>query len=122
MMAADGQHRFEYFIHRVCEARGAWALANDGWASVQDESGTTLIPLWPHEAYAAAFAVGGWAGFTPKRISLDDLLEEWLPGMRRKEMQPAIFPVPSGSSVIVSVDDLEENLRRELATVYGREG
>lgn len=119
VLTADTAHRYEYFIHRVCEAKAAWALYNDGWASVLDDDGTSLVPLWPHQAYAQAFAVGNWAGFTPRRIALDDLLGEWIPGMRRAELRPAVFPVPSGSAALVSLDDLEAHLRHELSEVYG---
>lgn len=119
VMAADGRHRYEYFIHRVCEAKAVWALFNDGWASVGQETGEPMIPFWPHPAYAEAFATGAWATFTPRKIELDDFLRTWIPGLREKGIEPAIFPVASGTSVIVSLDELEQHLRHELEEVYG---
>lgn len=119
VLAADGRHRYEYFVHRACEARAVWALYNDGWASVGQDSGEPLIPLWPHEVYATAFATGPWSGFAPRRVALEDFLRAWIPGMRKEGVQPAIFPVPAGSSVIVGLDDLDGHLREELDRVYG---
>lgn len=121
VQVADARHRYEYFIHRVCEAKAVWALFNDGWASVPGDEGEQLIPIWPHEAYAKAFAVGAWAAFQPRRIALDDFLREWIPGLRRAGLQPAVFPVPVGNSILVALDDLEANLRHELSEVYGIE-
>lgn len=119
VIAADGHHRYEYFIHRVCEARAVWALYNGGWASVGQDTAEPMIPLWPHEAYAQAFAIDAWAGFQPRKIELDEFMDTWIPGMRKNGMDPAIFPVPVGTSVVVSLDDLEANLRHELDEVYG---
>jgi hypothetical protein len=121
VLAADSRHRYEYFIHRVCETKAVWALYNEGWASVGQDTGESLIPLWPHEAYAEAFAKTGWVGFTPRRIALDDFLKAWIPGMRKEGIQPAIFPVPDGNSAVLPLDDLDAHLRQELAEVYGVE-
>ncbi len=119
VLVADARHRYEYFIHRVCETRAMWALFKDGWASVADDTGEPMLPLWPHQAYASAFATGAWLGFEPRKISLDEFLRSWIPGMRKEGLVPAVFPVPTGSSVIVTLDDLEAHLRHELDEVYG---
>lgn len=112
------QRRYEYFLKRVCETRTVWGLFNDGWASLGDESGK-FIPVWPHAVYAKQFAKGEWAGFAPKEIALDVFLERWIPGMGGEGIQPAIFPVDSGNAVIVSLEDLEANLRYELEPADG---
>lgn len=121
VIVADARHRYEYFIHRVCEAKAVWALFNDGWASVAGDNGEQLIPVWPHQVYAQTFATGAWAAFQPRRIALEDFLEEWIPGFERAALQPAVFPVPEGSSILVTAEDLDANLRHELSEVYGIE-
>jgi hypothetical protein len=121
VLSADTRHRYEYFIHRVCEAKAVWALYQEGWASIGDEGGGQMIPFWPHQAFAAAFATGAWAGFEPRKIALDDFLQTWIPGMRQRGVEPAIFPVAAGNSAVVSLDDLDANLRHELDEVYGIE-
>lgn len=119
VLAADGQHRYEYFIHRVCDTRRVWGLyAEGGWALLSDGE-AKLIPFWPHEVYAARFAIGDWSGYTPREIELDAFLERWMPGMTSEKIEPAIFPSASGSAVIVSLENLEANLRHELAESYG---
>jgi hypothetical protein len=119
--AADGRHRFEYFVHRVCETRAVWALYQDGWASVSGDEGEAMIPFWPHRAFAEAFRVGAWQGFEPRRVELGEFLQTWIPGMEKQGVLPAIFPVPTGSSVVVTLEDLDSALRRELEVVYGIE-
>ena len=121
VLAADGRHRYEYFIHRVCEARAVWALYNEGWASVGQDTGETMIPVWPHQAYANAFRTGPWVDFEPRKIDLEEFITTWLPGMQKEGLQPAVFPVPAGTSVIVTAEDLDANLRHELEDVHGVE-
>ena len=121
MLSADSKRRYEYFIHRVCDARKVWGLYADGWATLGDGE-KKLIPFWPHEVYAARFAVDGWASYAPKEIELGDFIERWIPRMKAEGVEPAIFAVGSGSSVLVSLSALEANLRHELSDAYGENG
>lgn len=118
VVAADGHRRYEYFIHRVCDTKKLWMLYADGWASLS-EGEQQLIPFWPHEQYAAQFRTGEWAPYEPKPVDLHEFLDRWIPGMRKEGIGPAVFPVPSGSAILVSLDDLEANLRHELAEYHG---
>lgn len=120
VVAADAQHRFEYFVHRVCETKKVWTLYSEGWASFE-EDGKQMIPFWPHEQYAARFRSGEWAAYEPKSIELHEFLDRWIAGMKKEGVGPAIFPVESGSAILVGLDDLDANLRHELAEYYGEE-
>lgn len=121
MLAADVKRRYEYFIHRVCDTRKVWSLYDGGWASLGDGT-KKLIPLWPHKTYAERFKKEGWNTYVPKEIELGVFLERWIPGMKADGVEPAVFPVGSGNSVVVSLADLEANLRHELADAYGEGG
>lgn len=121
MLSADGKRRYEYFVHRVCDTRKVWGLFNDGWASLGDGE-KKLIPFWPHQVFAERFKTTEWSSYTPRDIDLGVFLERWIPGMRAEGVGPAVFPNASGSAVIVSLDDLEANLRHELSESYGEEG
>jgi hypothetical protein len=117
MLGAEAKKRYEYFIHRVCDTRKVWGLHDGGWASLGDGD-RKLIPFWPHDAYAARFQTGDWSTYMPKEIELGVFLDRWIPGMRSDGTAPAIFPVGSGTSVVVSLDALEANLRQELSNYY----
>lgn len=120
VLAADGKRRFEYFIHRVCDSRKVWGLYQEGWASLGDGE-TKLMPLWPHQAFAARFITGQWAEYEPRAIELDEFLQRWIPLMESEGIEPAVFPNLAGSAVLVSTADLETQLRRELEECYGRD-
>ncbi len=121
MFAAEATRRYEYFIHRICDTRKVWGLYEKGWASLGD-GGHKLIPFWPHRVYAERFKGKDWSSYEPKEIDLRAFLDRWIPGMKREGTGAAIFPVASGSSVVVNLDDLEANIRHELADSYEEEG
>lgn len=121
VLAADGRRRYEYFIHRVCDTRKVWGLYDEGWASLGDST-EKLLPFWPHAVFAQRFALGEWKAYTPRAIELDAFLATWIPGLEIEGVQPAIFPNQEGRAVILSLADLEADLRRELADSHGEDG
>ena len=113
MLCADAKQRCEYFIHHVCDTGKVWSLYKEGWATLGDGA-KTFIPFWPHPEYAERFRTGAWLSYQTKEISLDTFIERWIPGMKKDNMGPAIFPVSEGSLATICLGDLEENLRFEL--------
>lgn len=116
----DGAARYRHFIKKVTDCEEVWGLReSDGWAVMGDGAGQELIPFWPHSSYAALCANGAWKSYEAKAISLDDLLEKWLPGMRRDKRRLAVFPTPGGQGTPVEPDRFEYDLREELSASYG---
>lgn len=113
LLAASGAQRYAYFLRRVCASGKVWGLHCDGWA-ILGEGNRRLLPLWPDEAFAEHFRQADLAAYAPKSIELSGFLDQWLPGMKAKGMEVAIFPVGSGDSVFVVLDELEANLRHGL--------
>ena len=79
-----------------------------------DSDGGLMLPIWPHEIYAEKFKNAEWTDYQPKEISIDSFMSEWIPDMKSKGINPAIFPISSGNSIIVGLEDLEANLTYEL--------
>jgi hypothetical protein len=113
LLAANGPQRYAYFLRRACASGKVWGLHSDGWA-ILGEGNRRLLPLWPDEAFAEHFRQADLAAYAPRSIELSGFLDQWLPGMKAKGMEVAIFPVGSGDSVFVVLDELEANLRRGL--------
>jgi len=114
VLRLDGPARFQHFVKRVADAESAWGLWRDGWALTGDDSGTDAFPLWPAREYAALFQTDDWVDHEPSEIQLRDLLGELLPKLRGKGTRVAVFPRPDGRGVVVTADELEASLRREL--------
>lgn len=114
--ALDGPGRYEYFIHKVADWDEIWGLAaEDGWVQVGDDQGRECMAVWPHQRYVEAFAQGEKDGSEPRSIPMSVWMEKWLPGMERDGRLVAIFPLPTGKSVVVPPERLRMDLEDELA-------
>jgi hypothetical protein len=118
VLRLDGPARYEHFVKTVVDWEAAWGLWGDGWATATDDEGAVFFPLWPARRYAEMCATQDWAGCEARAIPLDDLLEHILPLLRGQGARPAVFPTPQVKGVVVTLQELEDALRRE-ATKYG---
>ena len=74
--ALDVDARYAYAINKASEQGELWTLASDdGWVVSTNPDGVSMIPVWPHERFAAFEATGEWADAIPERVALAD---EWL--------------------------------------------
>jgi hypothetical protein len=72
------------FLSQATASGEVWGLyGKGGWAVTEseDDPDRVVYPFWSERADAAAHCSGDWSHFKPKAITLDDLLERWLPGM-----------------------------------------
>ncbi|MBW3623235.1 MAG: DUF2750 domain-containing protein [Armatimonadetes bacterium] len=107
--------RYEYFVKRVADSEEVWSVGdNDGWALLGNDEGKELVPVWPHERYAAACAKGPFSGNEPRMIPLDAWMERWLPGLEKDGRGVAVFPTLEGTAAHVSPEQLRDDLREEL--------
>ena len=110
--------RYRYFVVRVADADELWSLANEqGWVLSGDFSGREHVPVWSHSVYAERCAVGAWEGTVPKRISLEQWLERWVPGMIRDSRLIAVFPTPNHSGLSVEPKRVELDIKKELEMI-----
>lgn len=105
--------RYEYFVKKIVDFEEVWGLYDDGWATTKDDSGYVLIPFWPKKEFAQYCAIEEWTNYQPKKIELDEFLEEWLPGMKEDGNKPSIF-WNNDDAALVDVDILLQDLRNEL--------
>ncbi len=118
VLSLPAQRRYAYLLKRVVDWERIWSLGTEeGWALSSDDEGHELVPVWPHERFAAACAEGYWRGYEPRAIDLSVWMERWIPGMQRDQRMVSAFPTPSGRSVRVSAERFENDLKEEL-TLY----
>lgn len=110
----DGTARFKHFVKRVVDSEEAWGLWSNGWATMSDDDGNQVFPLWPAREYAERCRLGELANYEASQIALVDLLDDLIPKLAAKSMLPGVFPTPSGQGAVVSLRDLEGALRTEM--------
>ena len=112
--------QYAYFVKRVADWGEVWSLfCQRGWVLAGDDEGNELVPVWPHERFAAACVTGAWSDALPRAIKLADWLERWTPGMIRDGRKVAVFPRPNGKGMPVAPERLKEDIESERARFVG---
>lgn len=114
VFALPASKRVAHFVKVVADRQEAWGLYQDGWAMAGTDDGGSVFPLWSHKEYAEACAIDEWAGYQPKAISLDDLMEVVLPQLKVEGTLPGILPTPASKGAMPSIDELVAALEEEL--------
>lgn len=112
--ALGAAERYTYFVKKVADEKRMWSLWKDGWVLAADDAGHQVVPVWPHQNYAAMCANGEWSGYTAKEIELGAWIERWLPGIERDNRLVAIFPTPDDKGAVVDSKRLAADLEQEL--------
>ena len=115
ILALPAQARFEHFVAQVADRQSAWSLWNDGFATMCDDQGTRVLPLWPAKDYAELLCTGEWASYRPKEIPLEDLLDVLLPSLEAEANLTTVFPTPEERGPLVPPKALLLALREALA-------
>lgn len=114
-LALSGDDRYELFVRQAVETREIWSLRTlGGWVSMDGDDGERVMPVWPNQRHAEAFARGEFALSRPASIELAVWMERWLPGMASDEVQVAVFPVlgDKEDNVVVAPDELRRDLKK----------
>ncbi len=80
-----------------------------------DDSGSEQVPVWPHDRYAKACALGAWEGMVPRSVQLEEWLEHWTAELVDGGTTVAVFQTPEGFGVPVLPERVAEDLETELA-------
>ncbi len=112
--ALSGPERYSHFIKVVADWEEVWGLYLDGWALASTEEDEKVFPLWPAKEYAQLCAKNEWDGFEPKSFSLEDMMDELLPKLKKDKVIPGIFYTASDKGVTPTVEQLLKDLLTEL--------
>ena len=83
-LSDDLDQNYDQFIAEAIDLGCVWALeGEDGFALCPsvDNDELDVMPLWSQPEYAEAHCKDEWSVYEPVPISLEELLDDWLPGM-----------------------------------------
>lgn len=80
----DFDANFDLFVEEALATGCVWGLESEqGWAICPSVTNDELdvMPLWSQPEYAQVHVAGEWSHYQVVPISLEELLDDWLPGM-----------------------------------------
>lgn len=84
VLGDDAEENVELFIFDAIETGCVWVLESDeGFAlcpSVDNEE-LDVMPMWSQPEFAKLHVQDEWKGYQVVPIAVEELLDEWLPGM-----------------------------------------
>lgn len=114
VLRLSNKEKYDYFIDTILECEEVWILMDaEGCASLGNAA-DLILPVWPKEEYAKECISGEWAGYQASSIGLDVFMNRWLPGLSEDGIRLNLLWM-DGKGVEVSIEDLLEDLREELA-------
>lgn len=110
IISATPQKRIEITVDAIKNNQAIWILTDaDGCVmlTTDDEDG---IPVWPEEALAAMWATEEWEDCKPLKLSFDDWMKKWVPGMLSDSLVVMVCPLPGEEGEVMAPDDFAELL------------
>lgn len=83
-LGEDFDENYDRFIQEALATGCVWGLESDeGWAlcPAHDSGEVDVVPLWSQPEFAQAHVADEWQNYRVVPIALEELLDEWLPGM-----------------------------------------
>jgi len=83
-LGEDFDENYDIFIAEALDTGCVWGLENEeGWALCPSLTNDELdvMPLWSQPEYAERHCRDEWSDYEVVPISLEELLDDWLPGM-----------------------------------------
>lgn len=118
VLALDGFDRYDYFVSKskVADWELLWGVkSDDGWLVPVAPEEFDYFPLWPHPEYAQKIADENFPGHRATEISLEELLEHWLPLFEKNQAKVAVFPDREWTFWCIEPQSLKEELLNEMA-------
>lgn len=116
----DFDENYDIFIADALETGCVWGLENsEGWALCPAFANSDLdvMPLWSQPEYAQLHCREEWADYQVVPISLEELLDDWLPGMH----EDLLLVGPNWNNDLEGLEveplDLVEDVDQEAAEV-----
>ncbi|WP_185234835.1 DUF2750 domain-containing protein [Teredinibacter franksiae] len=84
MLGEDHDENYDIFIEDALETGCVWGLEHsEGWAICPSNKNETLdvMPMWSQPEYAEFHCRQEWKDYKPVPIAVEELLDDWLPGM-----------------------------------------
>lgn len=116
VLSKNSQDRYIYSVKRIADTQMLWSLraSDGGWALAASDAGNEIVPIWPHEKFAALCTVKEWIGYKPESIQLNVWIDRWTPGIIKDGRLVSICPTIESRGSVISAEEFLSHLEEEL--------
>ncbi len=108
----DAEKRYQYLLTEAVANRQLWILVDEHGCVMLNTEDEDCVPVWPHEAFAQAWATGDWEHCKPESISLNKWHSRWTNGLLDDELSVVIFPITEEDGLVIFPDELDVDLQK----------
>ncbi|WP_087016960.1 DUF2750 domain-containing protein [Thaumasiovibrio subtropicus] len=108
----DAEKRYQYLLDEVATHRQLWILVDEHGSVMLNTEDEDCVPVWPHQAFAEAWATGDWADCKAESISLNKWLSRWTNGLLDDELALVVFPVTEEDGLVLYPDEFDLDLQK----------
>ncbi|NLQ16170.1 DUF2750 domain-containing protein [Marinomonas sp. M1K-6] len=104
--------RDDLMLKHLKKGESIWTLADTEGCLIIDLGSDKVLPIWPSEALATAWAEKDYPEFTSLEIHAADWAEKWLPGMQNDGFSVGVAPNLAGECIVSSAEEHAADLQR----------
>lgn len=116
-LSTDTEENHARFIAEALDTGCVWGLQHeDGWALSASEKyeSTEVMPFWSQPEFAEAHRRDEWSAYQVVPVSLEEFLEDWLPGMHEDVFLVGVNWDAGMEGLEVEPLDLLQEIEQEL--------
>ncbi len=114
VLALNSEERYLHFLNKVADWEQLWILCDDeGHIYTRSTDEIEYLTVWPHPVYAKEFEKVIDVNLDVSEITLNEFMENWLPGLESDDLKVGVFPDAEGKIWIIESKDLLAALEDE---------
>jgi hypothetical protein len=110
LVNADVETRYQYWLKEVVAARQIWILTDSDGCVMLNTEEEDLVPVWPSEESAKAWATGDWSECEPLSISLAKWHSRWTYGLEDDDLAVVVYPNTDMEGLVIDPKELDQEL------------
>lgn len=105
------QKRYDLFVGYIKNGGTCYTLADaEGCLNVTIGS-ERVLPVWPSQDMANAWAKSAYEGFSALDVSNESFTDIWLPGMANDGVSVGVAPNMAGEGIVVQAAELLQDIQ-----------
>jgi hypothetical protein len=102
--------RLEASLRKIKENSELFILKDEHGCVMLTTDEEDGIPVWPDAELALLWATDEWSECEAMRLSVDDFLSKWAPGMTQDDLMVMVCPVPGEEGEVIEPGDFAQQI------------